>query len=90
MIDWKAFSSAAEVTRQMENLFRLGATPFGVLSLAQQEGLECSELINGALIRCSAPAASKVPFVRAKWIMEFHFEKHVLTRITVTQGLIGP
>jgi hypothetical protein len=57
--------------------------------LSEKEHMECSELIDG-VIRCSLPAPTRLFLIKAKWLMEFHFDGEVLKDIKVQKGLIGP
>ncbi len=81
-------ANEAEVKQTLQTYLPEGTTLSEVKLFAAQHGLDCPEFANNVL-HCSALAASGMRFVRAKWLIEFHFDDK-LTAIEVTKGLIGP
>jgi hypothetical protein len=67
----------------------LGATASNIQSFAAEQGLECSDPVEG-IIYCSVPTRSNMAYVAAKWLMRFHVDQGKLTKIEVEKGLIGP
>lgn len=89
-MDLRAASEPSEVESAVRAALPDGATPDDVQSLARSEGFECSDLVEGNVIHCSAKARSRMPFVSGKWLLRFHFEDGQLARIEVEKGLTGP
>jgi hypothetical protein len=87
--DLPALSNTAAVGQAIAAALPDSATPDDVLRFAAKTGLECSAMVQST-INCSCPAPSSMPFVRAKWLIEFRFQDGHLLNTTVTRGLIGP
>ncbi|MDP1850617.1 MAG: hypothetical protein Q8K79_22690 [Solirubrobacteraceae bacterium] len=89
-MDLRSKSEPAEVERAVRAALPDPATPADVHSLARSSGFECSDLVEGGVIHCSAKARSRMPFVSGKWLLRFFFEDEKLARIEVEKGLTGP
>ena len=81
--------TAEAVKSFLETQVPPSATSGQVRTFAVGAGMECSSNVDG-VIYCSAPAPSRWFFIRAKWLIEFHFAADRLSRIQVSKGLIGP
>jgi hypothetical protein len=88
-VNWKSFAGADDVRKELENRLPKNSTVTDVRSFSAQQGWECSDIID-QIIYCSTPATSKWFFVKAKWLIQFHFENNKLTLISVNKGLTGP
>ncbi len=89
-MDLRAKSEPSEVESAVRAALPDVATPDDVQRFARSEGFECSDLVEGNVIHCSAKARSRMPFVSGKWLMRFHFDEGLLERIEVEKGLTGP
>jgi hypothetical protein len=89
-MDLRAKSEPSEVESAVREALPDPATPDDVQSFARSEGMECSDLVDGNVIHCSAKARSRMPFVSGKWLLRFVFEEGLLERIEVEKGLTGP
>ena len=78
-----------EVESALRRALPPAATAADVRALAARERLTCSDVRQGVM-HCSAPAPSRLFFVRAKWLIRFTFAGESLRGIEVTKGLIGP
>jgi hypothetical protein len=87
-IDWKQFRDAGEVQRYLDTFVPRDSPVEKVVSFTKDQGLLCSPLQDA--IFCSAPAPSKSFWIGAKWMIEFHFDAGILTKISVKLGLTGP
>lgn len=88
-MDLRAKSEPSEVESEVRAALPDGATPDDVHSFARNNGMECSDLVEG-VIYCSAKARSRMPFVAGKWLLRFFFDDGRLARIEVEKGLTGP
>jgi len=89
-MDLRAKSEPSEVERAVREALPDAATPEDVQSFARSNGFECSDLVEGDVIHCSAKARSRMPFVSGKWLLRFHFDDGRLARLEVEKGLTGP
>ena len=89
-MDLRAKSEPSEVESAVREALPDAATPEDVHSFARSNGFECSDLVEGNVIHCSAKARSRMPFVSGKWLLRFLFEDGRLARIEVEKGLTGP
>lgn len=88
-MDWRVLREPAEVEQAVRAALPPDAAPGDVWSLADDTGLECSDVIDGR-IHCSAPGTSRMPFVSGKWLLTFRFDAGRLARVNVERGLTGP
>ena len=88
-MDWRALREPAEVEQAVRAALPPDAAPRDVWALADQTGLECSDVVDG-VVHCSAPAKSRMPFVSAQWLLTFGFDDGRLARVDVEKGLTGP
>jgi len=86
---WKEMKSEREVEETIRRELSPSATEADVRTFAGREGLQCSELRDGA-VNCSAPARSDLPLVAAKWLIRFTFDGGAFTGVAVRKGLSGP
>ncbi len=89
-MDLRAKAEPSEVESAVREALPDAATPDDVQSFARSNGFECSDLVEGNVIHCSAKARSRMPFVAGKWLLRFHFDDGRLARIEVEKGLTGP
>lgn len=86
---WKKYDDETAVRDAVAERLPAGSTLDDVQRFATAEGLECSGLVDG-VVRCSAPAPRHSLMVRAKWLIELHFDGDTLSEVRVERGLIGP
>jgi hypothetical protein len=88
-INWNLLADESEVSRAIYEALPEAPTLDDVLSFAKENQLECSDL-TGNIIYSSAPAKSKLPLVKSKWLIEFQFSEDRLKQVKIQLGLIGP
>lgn len=88
-LNWKSLATESEVMQAMSEHLPGMTTVQDVLAFATEQDLECSDLIDN-VIQCSIPTSSDLSFVKAKWLVKFHFSNDQLMRLEVRLGLIGP
>ena len=88
-IDWVSLGNLAEVRHVLERNLDPNASIEQINAFADEHGLECSQPVRG-VIYCSAPAVSRLPLVKRKWLIRFHLKGNHLVKIDVDEGLIGP
>ena len=81
--------NAGEIRQRLQATLPQKTTPADVRALALREKLECSDLVEDT-IYCSIEAPSRMPFVKSKWLVQFHFRDDALQNIEVSEGLTGP
>lgn len=88
-LDWRELQSADKVRATIERAVPIGSSEQRVREFMAEQEIECSATIDGIMYG-SAPAKSRLPFTRAKWLLRIHLANDHVDRIEAELGLIGP
>ena len=86
---WRTCRTAEQIRQHLQAALPEEATLADVRALTLWEQMECSDLVEDT-IYCSIEAPSRMPFVKSKWLVQFHFRDDALQSVEVTEGLTGP
>ena len=88
-IRWRKLDSEAAVTQALLTALPPGSSVDAIKEFCADQRLEFSDVFDG-MIKASAPARGRRPFVSAKWLITFEVADDSLTGVDVELGLTGP
>lgn len=88
-IQWRKLDTEAEVAQALRAALPPGSSIEEIKAFCADQGLESSDVFDG-MIKASAPARGRRPFVSAKWLITFLVSGNSLADIEVELGLTGP